>query len=532
MITVKRLPIRTPVGVVALVVAAALGSPLLGIEGKGHGGAPPAFRHPGVLVTQEQLDFVKAKIAAGEAPWSAAFMAAKTFPSDAGGQPPGSLGYMAHTLSASPKTLLDPAVPEGYVLCGSVSDPDVHCTDEKEDGVAAYTQALLWYLSPDGPDKDAYGQAAIGILNAWAPLQDHQGYNAGLQAGWMGTEFARAAEIMQLSPNWQSPDISAFKQLMRRAFVGRLLLVRPGVSQPGDASYGQNGNWILSVADSMIQIGVLLDDHDLFKEGVELWRERTPPYCYLSARDGAHPAVPCQVPPYQGTGSGYSPTATRIADPYGYWGQAGGLSPAQDPAPDAGAGATLPMLFRAPEDGTCQETCRDLDHVQYGLAAMMNGAETARIQGVDLYREQAPRIVACLENAALYLNNAIATGQPKDGSGDSPPYPIPLTKAITLPVTSDLTLCPASNGKSTLTLLGSGSLTTFVVEPTWEIGYNEYANRLGMSMPYTSELVHKFRANPPDKWVRATHHIALEMLTHADVGSVGLEDDAATCGGP
>ena len=528
----KTVSSRTLLRVLPLGAAAAFGLCLLSVGRTSHGDTPAPFKHPGVVVTQAQLDFVKGKIAMGAEPWTSAFNAAKTFPSDAGGDPPGKLGYTPHMLTASAKTLLNPAVAAGYVFCGSVSQPDVHCTDEKEDGVAAYTQALLWYLSPDGSDKDTYGQTAISILNAWAPLQSHLGYNAGLQSGWMGTEFARAGEIMQLNPNWKAADIVTFKQMMARAFVGRLKLVRPGVAQPGDSAYGQNGNWVLSVADSMIQIAVLLDDHDLFGQGVALWRERTPPYCYLSARDGAHPMVPCQKPPYSGTGSGYATKASRIADPYGYWGQAGGLSPAQDVAPDAGAGASAPTLYRAPEDGTSQETCRDLDHVQYGLAAMMNGAETARIQGVDLYREEAPRIVTCMENAALYLNNAVTKGEPPDGSGNPPPYTIPLTKAITLPVTTDGTLCLAANGKPTLILLNTGSLTTFVVEPTWEIGYNEYVNRLGMSMPNTSKLVHRYRSMAPNNWVRATHHIALEMLTHADVGNVGLEDVPAVCGGP
>lgn len=523
--------IRLPLRLLWLVAPVAFGM-LFGVDRTSRGDTVTGFTHPGVVVTKPQLDFVKGQLATNAEPWTSAFNAAKTFPSDAGGAPPGMLGYAPHALTASSKTLLNPAVAAGYVFCGSVSQPDVHCTDEKEDGVAAYTQALLWYLSPAGPDKDTYGQTAISILNAWSPLQDHLGYNAGLQAGWMGTEFARAGEIMQLNPNWKAADVSAFKQMMARAFVGRLKLVRPGVAQPGDSAYGQNGNWVLSVADSMIQIAVLLDDHELFAQGVSLWRERTPPYCYFPPRDGAHPVVPCQTPPYSGTGSGYATKASRIADPYGYWGQAGETSPSKDMAPDAGADVVVPTLFRAPEAGTSQETCRDMDHVQYGLAAMMNGAETARIQGVDLYLEQAPRIVACMENAAFYLNTAVAKGEPPDGAGNAPPYPIPLTKAITLPVPNDGTLCLAGNGKATLNLLNTGSLTTFVVEPTWEIGYNEYANRLGMSMPYTSKLVHRYRSMPPDKWIRATHHIALEMLTHADVGNVGLENVPALCGGP
>src|SRR4029079_8636828 len=55
-------------------------------------------------------------------------------------------------------------------------------------------------------------------------------------------------------------------------------------------------------------------------------------------------------------------------------------------------------------DGLCQETCRDIGHVQYGLAAMINAAETATIQGTDLFAEESKRLRGALEFHAQYLN--------------------------------------------------------------------------------------------------------------------------------
>ncbi|HWL84839.1 MAG TPA: hypothetical protein VNO21_03510, partial [Polyangiaceae bacterium] len=95
-----------------------------------------AFTHPGILVTQGQLDFVKGQIAAGAEPWTSALARAKA-------DPHGSRTYVSHPPHASAATNFAPATDEGIVLCGSFSDPDVHCTHEKDDGVAAYTQALL-----------------------------------------------------------------------------------------------------------------------------------------------------------------------------------------------------------------------------------------------------------------------------------------------------------------------------------------------------------------------------------------------------
>ena len=46
------------------------------------------------------------------------------------------------------------------------------------------------------------------------------------------------------------------------------------------------------------------------------------------------------------------------------------------------------QVFNASVNGICQETCRDLGHTQYGMASTLNAAETARIQGVDLYGAQ------------------------------------------------------------------------------------------------------------------------------------------------
>jgi hypothetical protein len=163
-----------------LVAAVAVGV-LFGVDRTSRGDTAGGFKHPGVVVTKPQLDFVKGQLAISAEPWTSAFNAAKTFPSDAGGDPPGMLGYAPHALTASSKTLLNPAVAAGFVFCGSVSQPDVHCTDEKEDGVAAYTQALLWYLSPPGPDKDTYGHQYLEcVVTAAGPPRLQRGLASGM----------------------------------------------------------------------------------------------------------------------------------------------------------------------------------------------------------------------------------------------------------------------------------------------------------------------------------------------------------------
>jgi hypothetical protein len=195
----------------------------------------------------------------------------------------------------------------------------------------------------------------------------------------------------------------------------------------------ENGNWELSMAEATMAIGVFLDDEASFAKGVALWRGRVPAYVYLTT-DGPTPVLP--------------------------------------PGGDVSASGLAAFWFNQTKlvNGVSQETCRDLGHVQYGLAAMINGAETARIQGIDLYGEQATRIVAGLEFHAQFLDGAAVPSW----------------------------LC-------------GGTLTAVTPDPMWEIALDEYATRLGMSLPSTQTLVTKIRPTATD------HHMDWETLTHAGV---------------
>jgi hypothetical protein len=102
---------------------------------------------------------------------------------------------------------------------------------------------------------------------------------------------------------------------------------------------------------------------------------------------------------------------------------------------------------------------------------MVNAAETARQQGVDLYAEQAKRIMAALEFQAQYLppNNA------------TPPKNL-----------------------------------AFHTHPTWEIAYNHYHNRLRYNLPKMAAVL------PTIRPTGVNHDMAWETLTHAEVGAIGL----------
>ena len=86
------------------------------------------------------------------------------------------------------------------------------------------------------------------------------------------------------------------------------------------------------------------------------------------------------------------------------------------------AGLVLGRRYRI--DGLLQETVRDSGHANLGLSAMVNAAETARQQGVDLYGEQGKRIMAAKYSGMHALRHFYASwciNRQADGGLGLPP---------------------------------------------------------------------------------------------------------------
>ncbi|MEU0401135.1 alginate lyase family protein [Streptomyces sp. NPDC006197] len=317
----------------APLVLAGLLAALVATPGAGRAeAAPTTFVHPGVLVSRGQLDFTREKVLAGAQPWKGAFdqMAASKYAS----------------LARVPK-------PRPVVECGSYSNPNHGCTDEREDALAAYTLSLAWYVTRDS----RYAEKAIEIMDAWSGvITDHTNSNAPLQTGWAGSSWPRAAEIIRYTyTGWPQARVDRFKTMLRTVYL-------PEVAN-GSRS---NGNWELSMTEAAIGIAVFLEDRAAYDKAVTTFRGRVPAYIYLTG-DGALPKT--------APGSGLD-TRDEIVR---YW-----------------QGQTTFV------DGLSQETCRDLAHTGYGLSAISHIAETSRIQGQDLYPEIADRLRHALGLHAKY----------------------------------------------------------------------------------------------------------------------------------
>lgn len=255
-------PVRPARPVVAAVlVAAALSLP--------QPAQAAVFKHPGVLVSRAQLDFVRANL--GNEPWKSAWNSLQRSSS-------ASLSY-----TAKPRAVVD---------CGPVSNPDHGCSDERNDSMAAYTHALQWYLTKDS----RYAKKAIQIMDAWsAVITGHAGKNAPLQTGWAGANFSRAAELIKHTySGWTQAGRLAGK--LRTVYLPTVIAGAPD----------NNGNWELIMTDAAIGIAVHLDDRTSFDRAIKTWRGRLPAYIYLTT-DGSLPKAP--------PGSTYN-TKAEIID---YW---------------------------------------------------------------------------------------------------------------------------------------------------------------------------------------------------------------------
>lgn len=272
------------------------------------------FVHPGGTVNQTELANTKKFIRANKEPWVGQF-----------------------------KQILQLATPYQKNL----APKDGMEGEQKDDARKAYANVLAWYYT----GNDEYAKNAINIFKVWS--NSFQGYqlpalNAGnqsqLNAAWIGSLLAPAAEILRGYSGWKKSDQQNLKKLFQQKFY-------PILNQ---ISF-YNGNIDLTQIDAMMNMAVFCDDETEFNLGIERLRARSPAYFYL-ASDTAESRV------YGGSDN------TKWFNP------------------------------RQWVDGLTQETCRDLGHhAQYGLASALHAAEVAHNQGVDIYGEQQTRYLAALE---------------------------------------------------------------------------------------------------------------------------------------
>ena len=268
--------------------------------------APKPFTHPGIAHTSQQLKFVKKKIQSGEEPWNAAWEEMqKSSYADLNWQPQ----------------------PRPNVERGARNKPDIGSSEFIRDGNAAYTHALLWVLT----DQRAHAIKASEIINAWsATLKTVSNHDARLLIGMVGHHYCNAAELLKHSwDGWTPAEQTKFRQMLLEVWYPVIKDFYPSA----------NGNWDASMLQTMIAMGVFLDDREMFDKAVGYFRS--------------------------GKGNG-----------------------------------AIGNYFNA--FGECQESGRDQVHTQMGLEFLANTCETAWNQGTDLYSAKENRLLKGFEYTAKY----------------------------------------------------------------------------------------------------------------------------------
>ncbi len=304
--------------------------------------ASMTFVHPGTLDGKAELDYVKTRVAAKAPPY---LFEIQTIKYNEGGL----------ATSPAPQTSID-ANSGGADLA-------------RNDARRAYGNALMWYLT----DDESSAKQAIAYLNAWSGLQNITATNDQnkLVAGWLGSLFAPAADLMLGYPGWDPQDIAKVRAMFKRAFYPVL-----------NTASSWNGNVDLTQIEAMLAISVFNEDEVEFQLGLQRLTVRMPAYFYL-ATDGKPVSI------------------------YGDWGN-------------------TPGFWSNPTkwvDGLTQETCRDNNHhAQFAMSAALGAAEIAWHQGVDIYSTYQQRLVAAEELMGLQSFSGDMQGTCTDNAASQDVY--------------------------------------------------------------------------------------------------------------
>jgi hypothetical protein len=214
-------------------------------------GTAQSFKHPGIANTKEELDLIKAKVNAGQQPWLSGY---EKMMSDS-----------VSSLSFTP----NPCDHFTFDSCR---------TQLRNDGAAAYSHALQWYIK----GNEANARKSIEILNAWvAKLRNFD--QSCLAVTWGMPRMINAAEIMRIYPGWSSTDIGKFKSWLSD-------LVWPFAS----GCESDRSNWDAGGIALSLEIAVFTDNRSRFDSSVERLRNFIPVYVKSSGctnetdRDQAH----------------------------------------------------------------------------------------------------------------------------------------------------------------------------------------------------------------------------------------------------
>jgi len=202
--------------------------------------APAAFKHPGILNRQGQIDFVRKKIQSGSSPWKEALQMAQQHDYAQNGYQPSPVDSLTRS------GFYKKSISSGY-------------QELSRDAQAVFINAQLWALT----DSLVYAQNAINIINAWSATNKAiTGGNDKLTGGAASIQFCNAAELLKHSDaGWRQKDQQRFETWLRSVLWPLLRDFIPAY----------NGNWDAIIGQGLVSMGIYLDDHFIFDHAINYY---------------------------------------------------------------------------------------------------------------------------------------------------------------------------------------------------------------------------------------------------------------------
>lgn len=194
--------------------------------------AQTQYTHPGIDLTQADLDRIKEKVNARQQPWFdgwSKLLAERDARSD---------------FKASPKS--------------TVGGSNGTRQRASRDAVAAYYNILRWYVTGNTDNAEC----AVNILNAWS--SSVTSVVTGELFMLPIRDFMKAAELVRLYPGWQQADRERFATMARDYFY-------PPCKEYRDRSDTWPG-WGAPANFCCLAIGIYLDDEEMVSEAIDNYK--------------------------------------------------------------------------------------------------------------------------------------------------------------------------------------------------------------------------------------------------------------------
>ena len=207
------------------------------------------FRHPGLVMAEDDFTRIRNHIAAGDQPWTSWW----------------------NKLCSDGATSLDskPNPQEGAYRA-------TNARTMYWDIQRAWCLALRWKLSND----KLYADKVVETLDAWSGKlkvvwtkpegsSAHEDWTGWLMAGMQGHQWAQVGELMRTYSGWAPESLARFQNMLVKVFVG---LSSGWLSDVNNGRHLEaHANWDLAALCGTMAIGVFCDRHDLYLQAYDYY---------------------------------------------------------------------------------------------------------------------------------------------------------------------------------------------------------------------------------------------------------------------